>query len=99
MSVAADTIILGDCLEELKKLPDRSVDLVFADPPYDVANAEVEAVLAALTGNGWVVPGTVAVIERAAAGKALAWPPGWEVWRDRRYGDTRLELACYGQRP
>ncbi|MGH6964386.1 MAG: DNA-methyltransferase, partial [Phenylobacterium sp.] len=36
MSVAADTIILGDCLEELKKLPDRSVDLVFADPPYNL---------------------------------------------------------------
>ncbi len=36
MAVAADTIILGDCLEELKKLPDRSVDLVFADPPYNL---------------------------------------------------------------
>lgn len=33
---AADTIILGDCLAELKKLPDRSVDLVFADPPYNL---------------------------------------------------------------
>ncbi len=27
-------IICGDTLEELKKLPDGSVDLVFADPPY-----------------------------------------------------------------
>jgi modification methylase len=36
MGAAADTIILGDCLEELKKLPDRSVDLVFADPPYNL---------------------------------------------------------------
>ena len=36
MGVSADTIILGDCLEELKKLPDRSVDLVFADPPYNL---------------------------------------------------------------
>jgi modification methylase len=32
----AETIIQGDCLEELKKLPDRSVDLVFADPPYNL---------------------------------------------------------------
>ena len=29
------------------------VDLVFADPPYDVVPAEVEAVLAALSGRGW----------------------------------------------
>src|SRR5215218_5157674 len=36
MGFPAETIILGDCLEELKKLPDRSVDLVFADPPYNL---------------------------------------------------------------
>ena len=36
MGLAADTIILGDCIEALKKLPDRSVDLVFADPPYNL---------------------------------------------------------------
>jgi DNA modification methylase len=29
-------IILGDCIEELKKLPDNSVDLIFADPPYNM---------------------------------------------------------------
>ena len=27
-------IIKGDCIENLKKLPDESVDLIFADPPY-----------------------------------------------------------------
>jgi modification methylase len=36
MGFPAETIILGECLEELKKLPDRSVDLVFADPPYNL---------------------------------------------------------------
>ena len=66
-------------------------DLVLADPPYDVENGEIEAMLAALTG--WTQEGTVAVIERAAAGAALAWPDGWEVWQPRVYGDTRLELA------
>jgi site-specific DNA-methyltransferase (adenine-specific) len=30
-------LILGDCLEELKKIPNESVDLVFADPPYGLA--------------------------------------------------------------
>jgi modification methylase len=36
MAFSAETIIQGDCLEELAKLPDRSVDLVFADPPYNL---------------------------------------------------------------
>ena len=31
-----DRILNGDCIAELKKLPDASVDLVFADPPYNL---------------------------------------------------------------
>ena len=31
-----NTIIKGDSLEELKKFPDKSVDLIFADPPYNM---------------------------------------------------------------
>ena len=29
-------IILGDCLEELKKIPSDKIDLIFADPPYNI---------------------------------------------------------------
>ena len=69
------------------------VDLVLADPPYDIGAAEVDAVLAALTIHGWVRVGTVAAVERAASGAALTWPQGWSAWPQRVYGDTRLELA------
>lgn len=31
-----NTIIQGDCVEVLKTFPDRSVDLIFADPPYNL---------------------------------------------------------------
>jgi DNA modification methylase len=31
-----NTIVQGDCVELLKKLPDNSVDLIFADPPYNL---------------------------------------------------------------
>ena len=31
-----DTILPGDCLEVLAKLPEASVDLVFSDPPYNL---------------------------------------------------------------
>ena len=31
-----DTIIAGDCVEAMLALPEASVDLVFADPPYNL---------------------------------------------------------------
>ncbi len=30
------TLIHGDCLEEMKKIPDKSIDLVLTDPPYGI---------------------------------------------------------------
>jgi modification methylase len=31
-----NVIIQGDCIDEMAKLPDRSVDMIFADPPYNL---------------------------------------------------------------
>ncbi len=31
-----DSILVGDCLAEMARLPEASVDLVFADPPYNL---------------------------------------------------------------
>ena len=54
------TIIHGDCLEELKKLDDNSIDAVICDPPYGLSNTkpkQVADVLAAwVTGDTKVVP-------------------------------------------
>ncbi len=33
-------IINGNCLEEIKKIPDKSFDLIFADPPYNMQLGE-----------------------------------------------------------
>ena len=33
-------IINGNCLEENKKIPDKSFDLIFADPPYNMQLGE-----------------------------------------------------------
>ncbi len=69
------------------------VDLVLADPPYEVSVDQLGEVLASLSAGGWVGPGAVVVVERAASGPVLSWPAGWDVWPVRRYGDTRLESA------
>jgi len=31
-----DTIMEGDCITEMARLPDKSVDMIFADPPYNL---------------------------------------------------------------
>ncbi|HKC02517.1 MAG TPA: site-specific DNA-methyltransferase [Sphingomicrobium sp.] len=31
-----DTILMGDCVAEMARLPDKSVDMIFADPPYNL---------------------------------------------------------------
>ena len=32
-----NTITLGDCLEVMKQIPDKSIDLVLTDPPYGIS--------------------------------------------------------------
>jgi modification methylase len=36
MGLPLDQVLVGDCVERLRSLPDKSVDLVFADPPYNL---------------------------------------------------------------
>lgn len=31
-------LILGDCLVEMKNIPDKSIDLILTDPPYELEN-------------------------------------------------------------
>lgn len=72
---------------------DGPVDLVFADPPYEVDDAVIAQMLATLVDAGWVKSGSVAVVERSASSPEIGWPDGWSLWSARRYGDTRIELA------
>ncbi len=36
-----DTVICGDCVAALAGLPEASVDLIFADPPYNLQLSQV----------------------------------------------------------
>ena len=35
-----NVVYQGDCIQGLKRLPDKSVDLILTDPPYNVSKAE-----------------------------------------------------------
>ncbi|MEX2454176.1 MAG: site-specific DNA-methyltransferase [Rhodospirillaceae bacterium] len=36
MNLPLDRVLIGDCVAEMEKLPPRSVDVIFADPPYNL---------------------------------------------------------------
>lgn len=74
----------------------RPVDLVFADPPYDLDDAAVDAMLTALAAAGWVAAGSLVLVERRSSSGPVSWPEGWDALSARRYGDTRVELAEVG---
>jgi 16S rRNA (guanine966-N2)-methyltransferase len=68
----------------------RPRDVVFADPPYAVPDAEIEQVLSLLAGRGWLAPAALVVLERDARSGEPPWPAGYVQDRSRRYGETVL---------
>ena len=39
MTLEVDRIYCGDCLDLMREMPDKSVDLVLTDPPYGIGEA------------------------------------------------------------
>ena len=39
------TLILGDCLERMKEIPDGSVDMILADPPYGTTACKWDSII------------------------------------------------------
>ena len=72
----------GDCLEELKKIPDNSVDSIVTDPPYGLSNTKPQQVADVL--KAWVTGDTVSVPAKKGGFMGKDWdsfvpPPAvWE---------------------
>ena len=71
-------------------------DVVFADPPYALADTAVSQVLSLLADQGWLAPGALVVVERATRSGPVKWPDGFAPDRARRYGDATF---WYGLAP
>ena len=76
------TIIHGDCLEELKKLEDNSVDAVVTDPPYGLSNTKPQQVADVLkawvTGDAEAAPTTKGGFMNASWDSFVPPPAVWE---------------------
>lgn len=70
-------------------------DLVYVDPPYDLADDVVETVLGGLASHGWLADRALVLVERSKRGAGFVWPTGYEPDRDRAYGDTLVRSALW----
>jgi 16S rRNA (guanine966-N2)-methyltransferase len=88
--------VRGDKAERVvATAPLAPYDLLFLDPPYNVADAAVRAVVAAAATNGWLSADAVVTVERASRSGPWVWPDGIAPERERRYGEGTL---WYGRR-
>jgi 16S rRNA (guanine966-N2)-methyltransferase len=70
--------------------PSSPYDVVFLDPPYDVADDAVRVVISELLDGGWLAERALVVVERASRDAPWSWPAGLEGDRSRRYGEATL---------
>jgi len=68
-------------------------DVVFLDPPYDLAEDALATVLAHLAAPGVLAAGAVVVVERSTRSPEPAWPAGLEPFARKDYGETAVHYA------
>jgi 16S rRNA (guanine966-N2)-methyltransferase len=94
-------VLVTDRVERvLARGPDGDpYDVVFADPPYALADAAVERVLTLLAEAGWLAPGALVVVERATRSGPVSWPDGFMPDRERRYGEATFWYGLAAESP
>lgn len=71
----------------------RPFDVVWFDPPYDVASALVDSQVARVVAGGWLAPDGLVIVERSSRSEPPIWPDALPDRSTRRYGETTLHLA------
>lgn len=87
------TVRRGRVLTILDGTPDNHYELVFADPPYDIADEDITAMLALLIERDWLAEDAIVVLERSTRSPATTWPAEIEDVEIKKYGETRVEFG------
>lgn len=67
----------------------QKFDLVFIDPPYRVANEEIQEIIENLVVRGFLNDSAIIVLERPSRDQ-FAWPRNIQERKRKRYGDNTL---------
>jgi len=73
----------------------QTFGLVFADPPYALAELDVASLLATIADRDVLEPGGIVVLERSVRSPEPRWPNVIEPLKQKRYGEGVL---WYGRR-
>ena len=91
LGFADDVQVLAQRVERVLDRPALTpFDVVFADPPYPLGQAEVELVLGLLVANGWIAESGMLVLERSARSVEPTWPEPLSLDSRKAYGETVL---------
>lgn len=87
-------ILIGDCLDELKKIPDNSIDSVVTDPPYGLSKEpNIEEVLTKwLNGEDYKHKGSGFMGKCYHPDTEILTTDGWKQVADVRKGDMVCSL-------
>ncbi len=80
------TTVVASVLSWLERDDDERYSLVFIDPPYDIAEPEMTAVLERLVRR--LTSDAIVLVERSARSPEPIWPVGLTPGKQRRYGET-----------
>ena len=79
--------------QETEPRREGTFDLVFIDPPYDLGETDLAAVLDTLATDDWLADDALVIVERSTRSPEPTWPVGWTAEKVRRYGETALWFA------
>jgi 16S rRNA (guanine966-N2)-methyltransferase len=84
------TLVRDDALRILKDAPSAVFDIAFVDPPFD--DRRFDRVYIDLCVEGWLSDKGCVYVEQPAQRAWSDCPPGWQVFREGRAGQTVQRL-------
>ena len=84
--------------EFLNHTASNPYEIIYIDPPYEVANTEIEKILKKILALNLLSKFGVIAIERDGKAKAFTWPDGLEVQKVRSYGAGSIHYGALVER-
>ena len=83
--------------EYINNLANKQFEIIFLDPPYEVANIEIEKILRKILSGNLLGKFGVIAIERDAKAATFTWPDGLQEVKVRSYGQGAIHYGTHSQ--